>query len=403
MLTSYYENYNEKRIDKVLELFDEQVEYQDLIYQDSFKGKEELAAYFKKIGALVPSDIRFVVDDITEGDENKCGVLWHVEIESEREGMVELPFSRGVSFYRLNDQGRIIFARDIVESPFKPGESSLGGITAVAPLIRKLGTRANPSNISTPDDGKNLLQAGLMLAFATGYIGIVLLSDLPPGSPAYMTDPKDLERILHESYNFFYVNMFMGDWFGLNIVPNIAENPVDEGIFNFINAWSLMFLPLWIDDPKGQPIPFWRKRFPLWLGTMFLTNVFLPFYMAIRLIPDIYLEDNDKKNEEEVPDALQTGQGGRIAIGILSTTVALVSIAWIVVGRPEYSATDRLDFFMTSFSSNRVFWAFCLDAVLYSVWQFWILTDLKAPIYQRVTPLFGMAVWLLGTQNKSIK
>eukprot|EP00889_Picochlorum_renovo_P007470 jgi/Picre1/34500/NNA_001968.t1 len=217
VLTSYYDNYNEKRIDKVLELFDDDVEYQDLIYQDAFKGKQELEAYFKKIGELVPKDIRFVVDDITEGDENKCGVLWHVEIESEKEGMVELPFSRGVSFYRLNNQGRIIFARDIVESPFKPGESSLGGITA----------------------------AGLMLAFATGYIGVVLLSDLPPGSPAYMTDPKDLERILHESYNFFYVNMFMAVRSTLSMVLSVVIARLshdDSPLFGSLGHMHLLFL-----------------------------------------------------------------------------------------------------------------------------------------------------------------
>lgn len=37
---------------------------------------------------------------------------------------------------QLNDQGQIIFARDIVEPAIKPGAASLGGISVVAPLVR---------------------------------------------------------------------------------------------------------------------------------------------------------------------------------------------------------------------------------------------------------------------------
>jgi len=36
-----------------------------------------------------------------------------------------------------------------------------------------------------------------------------------------------------------------------------------------------------------------------------------------------------------------------------------------------------------------------LDAVLYSVWQYWILSDLKAPSWQKFTPFFGMVGFLL--------
>jgi len=38
-------------------------------------------------------------------------------------------------------------ARDLVESPTKPGAASLGVLTAVAPLIRQLGPKADPANL----------------------------------------------------------------------------------------------------------------------------------------------------------------------------------------------------------------------------------------------------------------
>ena len=44
--------------------------------QDAFCGLPELTAYFKKVEALIPDDVRFVVEDLTEGDPRRCGVRW---------------------------------------------------------------------------------------------------------------------------------------------------------------------------------------------------------------------------------------------------------------------------------------------------------------------------------------
>jgi hypothetical protein len=60
----------------------------------------------------------------------------HVEIADEQGRATEFPFSRGVSFYEVNDRGQIVFARDIVEPAVKPGAAALQGITIVAPLVR---------------------------------------------------------------------------------------------------------------------------------------------------------------------------------------------------------------------------------------------------------------------------
>ena len=50
-------------------------------------------------------------------------LLWrrHVELA----GGTEFPFSRGVSFYEVDEDGRIVFARDIVEPAVKPGGAAL--------------------------------------------------------------------------------------------------------------------------------------------------------------------------------------------------------------------------------------------------------------------------------------
>lgn len=73
---AYYDSYNSKQMGAVLELIAEDCVYEDLIYQDPFVGRAAIAAYFRKIEALVPPDIKFCVEDITEGDPRRCGVRW---------------------------------------------------------------------------------------------------------------------------------------------------------------------------------------------------------------------------------------------------------------------------------------------------------------------------------------
>jgi len=348
-----------------------------------------------KIEKLVPGDIQFVVDDITSQDPEKVGVMWHVELESEKEGFVPLPFSRGASFYRLNKQGKIVYARDLVEPSSKPGPAALGAISFIAPIVRKLGTKANPQNLRSKEDGKDLVKAAAMYAFAASYVLVVLFSQIPPGEPGIHPDPADLQRILHESYNFFYVNMALSD-LGLSPVPNVPEHPVDEGIFNIIAAWSLTFLPLMANDPKGNTIGFKSKQIQ-WLGIMFLTNFFAPWYMGRRLIPKAFL--NPEKEVDAAPAWVELGGTASKGMAATALVVGIFSIFWIVAGRPEYSLEERSQFFLESFTTNRVFWAFCLDAILYSLWQNWLLKDLGAATWQQRLPLFGSIAFLLSQER----
>ena len=60
-----------------------------------------------------------VAEDVA-GDERAVGVRWHVEID----GNI-FPFSRGVSFYEMDSEGKILKARDVVEGAVKPGTGAL--------------------------------------------------------------------------------------------------------------------------------------------------------------------------------------------------------------------------------------------------------------------------------------
>ena len=47
-----------------------------MIYLEPFAGHAQIRAYFDKVVSIVPPDLRFVVEDITDGDPRKVGVKW---------------------------------------------------------------------------------------------------------------------------------------------------------------------------------------------------------------------------------------------------------------------------------------------------------------------------------------
>ncbi len=109
--------------------------------------------------------------------------------------------------------------------------------------------------------------------------------------------------------------------------------------------------------------------------------------------------------------------------GGTSLAVGLLSIAWFLFARPEYGDLgSRIAYFqqmfatdrwarggwmsvedgvagLIDFSTCRVFFAFVVDACLYSVWQAMLLQD--APATQRFVPFFGLAAYLVsGTREE---
>lgn len=391
---AYYSAWNDKRMDDVLSLMAPDVVYEDLIYEDPFVGREALAAYFKKIGQLVPQDIKFCVEDITEGDSRRCGVRWHVEITDQTGTPVQFPFSRGVSFYETNDQGQIVFARDIVEPAIKPGAASLGGISVVAPLVRKLGPKADPAILKTLP-----LASGAMWLFYLSYVGYVMLSTSAPGLPVWQTPPETWQAVLNESANYFYINIGLAQ-LGLNPVPCVAEHPVSEALFNFVNAWSLMFWPAMLADPLSRRVP---NKFGLWVGTQFLTNVFLPVYLAQRLRPDPLPEGAAPGGSAAAGAAAGAAAppaalpGYAPVFGGVAMAVGAISVGWALGARPEAGdLAARWAYFADLLATSRVDWAFVVDAGLYAVWQAWLLGAAgAAPVY-RFVPFWGMAAWLLA-------
>jgi hypothetical protein len=74
-----------------------------------------------------------------------------------------------------------------------------------------------------------------------------------PGPPVWATPPSVLTEVLNESLNFFYVNIGLNA-VGIDLVPSIAEHPCSEALFNWANAWGMMFLPLMLMDERSKKV-----------------------------------------------------------------------------------------------------------------------------------------------------
>ena len=84
--------------------------------------------------------------------------------------------------------------------------------------------------------------------------------------------------------------------------------------------------------------------------------------------------------------------------------MGLGSVVWALGVRPEYGGlAERWQYFVQQSLTNRVFFAFVLDAVLYSVWQA-LLMDKSASKSQRYVPFIGLVAYLVqgGQKQKTL-
>ncbi|MEB3280272.1 MAG: hypothetical protein VKK42_15265 [Lyngbya sp.] len=242
------------------------------------------------------------------------------------------------------------------------------------------------SNFSKFQQSKPLISALFWLLSAI-YIYILLLSppqQLLPGEPIWAVQPETLKEIVNESINFFFILPFLNA-VGIEYMEAPIVHPWIESLFNFAEAWIFMFLPLLLLDSKGREFP----KIIIWSLAMFLTNTFLLPYMAWWFtVPDGETEDKPTK-----------GLLSKI-FGFIGLIIGTTSMVWAVVGRPEFGdIAARSEFFVQNFLSNRVTIAFCVDVVLFYIFQIILMGSLEPVGSQkrrlRFVPFWGLAIWLI--------
>lgn len=131
----FYGGINGQDISAVEGLIADKCVYEDLIFPRPFVGREAILDFFKKFNDIIGTDLRFVIDDISEEDSSGVGVTWHLEWKGK-----PFPFSKGCSFYRLeviDGKRQIIYGRDSVEPALKPGETALVAIRGLVRLLQR--------------------------------------------------------------------------------------------------------------------------------------------------------------------------------------------------------------------------------------------------------------------------
>lgn len=229
--------------------------------------------------------------------------------------------------------------------------------------------------------------SALLWILSVVYIYLLLLSppgQILPGEPIWAIQPQTLQELWNESVNFFFIVPIL-NLIGLKYLLAPSVHPWIEAQFNFAEAWMLMFLPLMLADKRTQGFP----KVLIWGLAMFLTNTFLIPYMAVRAI----------KPQTVPEDKPSTGLVGRV-FGVIGITIGVISLIWSIVARPEFGdLTARYEYFIDDLLHNRVTIAFCVDLLLFTLFQVVLLGAIEPPNsgkrWLRFIPFWGLAVWLL--------
>ncbi|MEM9087357.1 MAG: nuclear transport factor 2 family protein [Cyanobacteria bacterium P01_F01_bin.53] len=379
-IQAMYAAINRRDLESAIAYVDPDCVYQDLNFAREFTGKAAVRELFAESMSSVPDDFQFIIDEITTGDALSVGLTWHVEL-----GGIVFPNTRGVSFYKLSpSSGLLIYGRDIVESPIKPGKVAFAIIRAVTPLARRF---LKPTTTTT----SHQWLSRALWALVVIYVTVLLLSapnQLLPGDPIWAIQPETIKEILAESLNFFFVLPILGFTLGPLIgISAPVVHPASEAFFNFAEAWIFMFLPLLLLDKRGKNLP----QVALWSAEMFLTNVFLIPYMAQRLAqPTVDAEEVEK---------VEKGWVAR-SFGLIGLVVGTGAIAWFCLARPEFgSFAERGQYFLHKLATDRVSIAFCVDLILFWVFQSWLMGAVMpkeaGTRFLRFIPFWGLASWLL--------
>ncbi|CAI5947161.1 unnamed protein product [Closterium sp. NIES-65] len=222
------------------------------------------------------------------------------------------------------------------------------------------------------NDGLDAVLAKVVWAGFGLYMLWLFVLPFAPGDPAWRISEGTVQEVRDLSLNFFYILPALNAA-GIHVLEAPQLHPVAEALFNVVNAWSLLFGPLLLADPRrtrvGANLP------ALWLGQMFLTNVFLIPIMALRLRPPPPPHSATPLRPAAIATFLSSAP---LPIALVSSTVALASLFWAALARPNFAPPDltvRAAFLADYLGSNRLAYAFAWDVLLYSLFQPWLIAD----------------------------
>ncbi|KAK9807520.1 hypothetical protein WJX72_001403 [[Myrmecia] bisecta] len=160
----YFALFNQRDLDGMLRLVSPDCQHQGLAYPEPFSGRQAVRKFYGEFMNSIPPQIKLVIEDATSGDAHAVGLIWHLELDGR-----ELPFGKGLSFFKVNTCGEICFVRESPEHFVKLQGAALPMLNIAAPMFRRLapfveplvGGLANMAGLggNTTNNGQRLLPA----------------------------------------------------------------------------------------------------------------------------------------------------------------------------------------------------------------------------------------------------
>ena len=240
-------------------------------------------------------------------------------------------------------------------------------------------------------DSKNLLRFSLFAGVGALYWYLLVLgaaakaNGLPvpefiPMVPGWPVSDADLAPVLEDSFHFFYLSDLLQN----PDAPYVS--PPRLAIFNLVEAWIFAMLPaLWRDGNRRLPRPILLIS---WLALgINLTNAFLAPYLALT-----ELRENENEEAPIEKNPIISGIFAAIAIAVVGhAATESITVA---------TNTDWAEFIQLA-KTDRSYLAFCIDPILFAVFQPLLLARIKKESDpQDYIPFVGLMIWLLSEEKE---
>ncbi len=238
-------------------------------------------------------------------------------------------------------------------------------------------------------------QRGVPLLTLAWFVGYVFISPWAPGPVPNFLDPAVLKQVGGLTANYFCVLP--------TLLPGWAPkfSPVMEGVFNLIVAYAALLSGFLVDGrTKDGAINLFA---PFAAAGLALTNTaFLP-YLVLR---PLHRKEDPPVTQQDVPVVEQQLGESKPLLAVYGLA-GLYSIYWAFFGRPEFGGlAERWASFTDLVSSDRLMFAFTVEAVLFWVFQGALVDDDlrrrgRAPggvlsVVAKVVPFFGLFVYMMA-------
>jgi len=141
-----YKAWNQRDMKAAAECFTFSGKYKDYQYVGTISGRQQLEEHFTQQANLLPPNCQIVVDHLAyDIDAGKIATQWHLE----RPNGSTVRFTKGCSFYTLDEEGLIKSGFRTSEMAVKPNRDTVNALLSLAPKNSESSINTKASDKST--------------------------------------------------------------------------------------------------------------------------------------------------------------------------------------------------------------------------------------------------------------